>query len=306
MFLLLKYTLLYTVVLMLVALGGMFSERSGIINIALEGIMVIGGLIGVIAIQLMPAGSSAAAIVLCSVLAAAVAGMLYAALLAFASINLGADQTIGGTALNMLATALAMVIAKGFNGSASAKLDYSNRPFVYEMGPLTVNVFLFIGIVVLILSYVVLYKTRLGLRLRACGEHPQAADSVGINVYKMRYIGVLISGALGGLGGIAYITCSVSRWKFENGVAGFGFLALAVMIFGQWKPTRIALAALLFGMFRALSNVYFGFDFLMSMNIPGSVYNMMPYIISLIILAFTSKKSRAPKAEGVPYDKGQR
>ena len=140
----------------------------------------------------------------------------------------------------------------------------------------------------------------------ACGEHPQAADSVGINVYKMRWAGVLISGVYGGLGGICYILSGVSEWKFENGVAGFGFLALAVMIFGQWKPTRIALAALLFGMFRALSNVYFGFDFLMSMNIPGSVYNMMPYIISLLVLALTSKKSRAPKAEGIPYDKGSR
>lgn len=306
MFLLLKYTLLYTVVLMMVALGGMFSERSGIINIALEGIMVIGGLMGVIAIQMMPAGASAFSIVLVSVLAAGIAGMLYAGLLAFASINLNADQTIGGTALNLLATALAMVIAKGVNHSASAKLDYSNRVFVYDFGPLTVNVFLFIGLVALILSYIVLYKTRLGLRLRACGEHPQAADSVGINVYKMRWAGVLISGLLGGLGGIVYITAGVSEWKFENGVAGFGFLSLAVMIFGQWKPIRIALAALLFGMFRALSNVYTGFDFLTALNIPSTVYNMLPYIISLIVLAFTSKKSRAPKAEGIPYDKGSR
>ena len=315
MFLLLKYTLLYTVVLMMVALGGMFSERSGIINIALEGIMVIGGLMGVIAIQLMPAGSSPVAIVLVSVLAGGLAGMLYAGLLAFASINLNADQTIGGTALNLLATALAMVVAKGVNHSASAKLDYSNRAFIYDFGPLTVNIFLFIGIVALILSYIVLYKTRLGLRLRACGEHPQAADSVGINVYKMRYIGVLISGVLGGIGGMAYIIPSVSswnfevgvsEWRFEYGVAGFGFLSLAVMIFGQWKPQRIALAALLFGLFRALSNVYMGFGFLAAMNIPSPVYNMMPYIISLIVLAFTSKRSRAPKAEGIPYDKGQR
>jgi simple sugar transport system permease protein len=140
----------------------------------------------------------------------------------------------------------------------------------------------------------------------ACGEHPQAADSVGINVYKMRYAGVLISGILGGLGGIVYITAGVSEWKFENGVAGFGFLALAVMIFGQWKPHRIALAALLFGLFRALSNVYTGFDFLAALNLPGNVYNMLPYIISLVVLAFTSKNSRAPKAEGVPYDKGER
>ena len=306
MFLLLKYTLLYTVVLMMVALGGMFSERSGIINIALEGIMVIGGLMGVIAIQMMPAGASAFSIVLVSVLAAGIAGMLYAGLLAFASINLNADQTIGGTALNLLATALAMVIAKGVNHSASAKLDYSNRAFIYDFGPLTVNVFLFIGLVALILSYIVLYKTRLGLRLRACGEHPQAADSVGINVYKMRWAGVLISGFLGGIGGIVFITAGVSEWRFEYGVAGFGFLSLAVMIFGQWKPQRIALAALLFGLFRALSNVYMGFGFLTAMNIPSPVYNMMPYIISLIVLAFTSKRSRAPKAEGIPYDKGQR
>ena len=303
---LIQQTMIYAVPLMIVALAGVFAERSGIINIALEGIMVIGGLMGVIAIQMMPAGASAFSIVLVSVLAAGIAGMLYAGLLAFASINLNADQTIGGTALNLLATALAMVIAKGVNHSASAKLDYSNRVFVYDFGPLTVNVFLFIGLAALILSYIVLYKTRLGLRLRACGEHPQAADSVGINVYKMRWAGVLISGFLGGIGGIVFITAGVSEWRFEYGVAGFGFLSLAVMIFGQWKPQRIALAALLFGLFRALSNVYMGFGFLAAMNIPSPVYNMMPYIISLIVLAFTSKRSRAPKAEGIPYDKGQR
>ncbi|MBP3427245.1 MAG: ABC transporter permease [Clostridia bacterium] len=306
MFLLMKYTLLYTVVLMLVALGGMFSERSGIINIALEGIMVIGGLIGVIAINLMPEGASALAIVAASVSAAAIAGMLYAALLAFASINLNADQTIGGTALNMLATALAMVIAKGFNGSASAKLDYSNRPFVYEFGPLTVNVFLFIGIAILLLSYFVLYKTRLGLRLRACGEHPQAADSVGVNVYKMRYIGVLISGVLGGIGGLAYIIPSVSSWNFEVGVSGAGFLALAVMIFGQWKPFRIFLAAVFFALFKSLANIASSIPMMAALGWTQNMYNMIPFIASMVILAFTSKKSRAPKAEGVPYDKGAR
>ena len=306
MFLLLKYTLLYTVVLMLVALGGMFSERSGIINIALEGIMVIGGLAGVIAIQMMPAGSGAAMIVLVSILAAAIAGMVYAALLAFASINLNADQTIGGTALNMLATALAMVIAKGVNGSASAKLDYSNRAFVFDIGPLTVNVFLFVGIAILLLSYFVLYKTRLGLRLRACGEHPQAADSVGINVYKMRYIGVLISGVLGGIGGMAYIIPSVSSWNFEVGVSGAGFLALAVMIFGQWKPFRICFAAVFFALFKSLANIASSIPAMAALGWTQNMYNMIPFIASMIILAFTSKKSRAPKAEGIPYDKGSR
>ena len=160
-----------------------------------------------------------------------------------------------------------------------------------------------LALLILVASYIILYKTKFGLRLMACGEHPQAADSVGINVYKMRYAGVLISGALGGL---VYITAGVSEWKFENGVAGFGFLALAVMIFGQWKPVNIGLAALLFGLFRALSNVYTGFDVLVALKLPSTLYNMFPYIISLIVLVFVSKNSRAPKAEGIPYDKGQR
>ena len=306
MLLLIKYTLLYGIVLMLVALGGMFSEHSGVINIALEGIMVVGGLAGVLVTASMPTTMAPALIVLAAVVAAAVCGMLYSLLLAFASINLKADQTIGGTALNMLATAIAMILAKNFNGSTSAKISYTNKPFLFSIGGLELSIFIPLGIVLLVVSYIVMYKTRFGLRLRACGEHPQAADSVGINVYRMRYAGVLISGMLGGLGGIVYITAGVSEWKFENGVAGFGFLALAVMIFGQWKPTRIALAALLFGFFRALGNVYTGFDLLKAMNLPAAVYNMLPYIISLIVLAFTSEKSRAPKAEGIPYDKGQR
>lgn len=306
MLLLIKYTLLYGIVLMLVALGGMFSEHSGVINIALEGIMVVGGLAGVLVTASMPTNMAPALIVLAAVVAAAVCGMLYSLLLAFASINLKADQTIGGTALNMLATAIAMILAKNFNGSTSAKISYTNKPFLFSIGGLELSIFIPLGIVLLVVSYIVMYKTRFGLRLRACGEHPQAADSVGINVYRMRYAGVLISGVLGGLGGIVYIIAGVSEWKFENGVAGFGFLALAVMIFGQWKPTRIALAALLFGFFRALGNVYSGFDLLSNLNLPSSVYNMLPYVISLVVLAFTSQKSRAPKAEGIPYDKGQR
>ena len=291
---------------MLVALGGMFSEHSGIINIALEGIMVIGGVAGVLTLTMLPSSMSPALVVLISILVAALAGVVYSLLLAFASINLKADQTIGGTALNLLATAIAVVIAKYFSDSGSAKLNYSNKPFLFSIGGLELSIFVPLGIALLIISYIVLYKTRFGLRLCACGEHPQAADSVGINVYRMRYAGVLISGVLGGLGGIVYIIAGVSEWKFENGVAGFGFLALAVMIFGQWKPTRIALAALLFGFFRALGNVYSGFDLLSNLNLPSSVYNMLPYVISLVVLAFTSQKSRAPKAEGIPYDKGQR
>ena len=305
MLLLIKYTLLYGIVLMLVALGGMFSEHSGIINIALEGIMVIGGVAGVLTLTMLPASLPAFATVLIAVLVAALAGMVYSLLLAFASINLKADQTIGGTALNLLATAIAVVIAKYFSTSGSAKLNYSNKPFLFSLGGLELSIFVPLGIVLLIVSYVVLYKTRFGLRLRACGEHPQAADSVGINVYKMRYAGVVISGALGAIGGLAYIVPPVQTWNFEVGVAGAGFLAMAVMIFGQWKPFHIAGAAVFFAVFRSLANIADS-TVLSHLGLSKNIYNMMPFIASMIILAFTSKNSQAPKAEGIPYDKGAR
>ena len=305
MLLLIKYTLLYGIVLMMVALGGMFSEHSGIINIALEGIMVIGGVAGVLTLTMLPGSLPTFAIVLISILVAALAGMLYSLLLAFASINLKADQTIGGTALNLLATAVAVVLAKYFSESGSAKLNYSNKPFLFSIGNLELSVFVPLGLILLILSYIVLYKTRFGLRLRACGEHPQAADSVGINVYKMRYAGVLISGALGAVGGMAYIVPPVQTWNFEVGVAGAGFLALAVMIFGQWKPFHIFGAAMFFAVFKSLANIADS-TFLSSFGWSSNIYNMMPFIASMIILAFTSKNSMAPKAEGIPYDKGSR
>lgn len=290
---------------MLVALGGMFSERSGIINIALEGIMVIGGLCGAIMIGLMPPGSSAFLTVLCSTLAAAVAGALFSSLLAFASVNLKADQTIGGTALNLLAVAIAVVVAKRVSGVQGSKLSYLNSAFLINIGPVSLNAFFFIGVAILIASYVVLYKTRFGLRLRACGEHPQAADFVGINVYGLRWAGVLISGVLGGIGGLAYIVPPVQTWNFEVGVSGMGFLALAVMIFGEWKPFRIMFAAIFFSVFRALANIADS-TFIQVLGWPKEIYNMMPFIASMVILAFSSKKSKAPKAEGIPYDKSSR
>ena len=313
MLLLLQYTLIFASVLLLVALGGCFSEHSGVINIGLEGIMVMGALGGALMMKFLPAGTSAFVVVLLTVLASILLGMIYSLLLGVAAINFKADQTLVGTAMNLLGTAAATVFVKAMNtaesvDNVSSTIQYldGRKAFLVNIGGFEFNWCMLLAVIALVIAYVVLYKTRFGLRLCACGEHPQAADSVGINVYRMRYAGVLISGVLGGLGGIVYIIAGVSEWKFENGVAGFGFLALAVMIFGQWKPTRIALAALLFGFFRALGNVYSGFDLLSNLNLPSSVYNMLPYVISLVVLAFTSQKSRAPKAEGIPYDKGQR
>ena len=312
MTLLIQYTILYASVLILVALGGCFSEHSGVINLGLEGIMVMGALGGALTMKYL-AGYPSVVIVLLTILAAALSGLIFSALLGVACINFKADQTIVGTALNMLGLAAATVIVKAINtaenpDNVSSTVQYiaQKKSFLVNIGGFDFNWLMLVAAIALVLAFVVLYKTRFGLRLMACGEHPQAADSVGINVYKMRWSGVLISGLLGGLGGIMYIIAGASEWKFESGVAGFGFLSLAVMIFGQWKPHRIALAALLFGMFRALASVYSGFDFLLDLHISGSIYKMMPYIISLIVLALTSKSSRAPKAEGIPYEKGQR
>lgn len=307
MVLLIQYTLIFSAVLIMVALGGMFSERSGVINIGLEGIMVFGALGGALMMNWLPENCSPFITILLTILTAAAAGMISSLLLAVAAINFKADQTLAGTALNMLATAAATVIVKAFNtakiGKNSPALDFlvQRNKFLFKIGDMECSWFIIIAIVLFAVSTVLLYKTRFGLRLRSCGEHPQAAASVGINVKKMRYAGVLISGFLGGIGGIIYIAAANNSWQFDMGVAGAGFLALAVMIFGQWKPLRIGLAALLFGVFRALSNVYTGIPFFSGLGISPSVYRMLPYIVSLIVLAFTSNKSRAPKAEGIPY-----
>ena len=274
--------------------------------------MVMGALGG--ALTMKSLGSAPALVtVLVVLLVSALSGLAYTVLLGVACINFKADQTLVGTALNILSTAAATVIVKAINmaeneDNVSSTVQYvaSKKAFIVRIGSFDFNWFMLVALLALTLAYVILYKTKFGLRLMACGENPQAADSVGINVYKMRWAGVLISGVLGGIGGIVYITAGTSEWKFETGVAGFGFLALAVMIFGAWKPVNIGLAALLFGFFRALSNVYSGFDWMAALHIPGTVYNMMPYIISLLVLAFTSRNSRAPKAEGIPYDKGSR
>ena len=314
MTLLLQYTLIFASVLLLVALGGCFAERSGVVNIGLEGIMVIGALGGALVMKFLPVSVGAFPMVALTIVVSALFGLIFSLFLAVAAISFKADQTITGTAMNMLATAGATVAVKAMNTAASNGNDVSSDIaytqakdlFVVRMGNFEFNWFMLVAVICLAISFVALYKTRFGLRLRSCGEHPQAAASVGIDVLKMRYAGVLISGLLGGLGGIVYITAGVSVWKFENGVAGFGFLAMAVMIFGGWHPLKIALAAILFGFLRALGNVYSGFDILMALNMPSVVYNMLPYIISLVVLAFASKKSRAPKAAGIPYDKGVR
>ena len=333
-----QQTLVFCIPLMIVALAGVFAERSGIINIALEGIMIFGAFIGVLFTRILVGAGfgpeNGQLLLIIVVLITMIFGGLFALLLAYASINLKADQTIGGTALNLLAPALVLFLIVLISQQNVLNINSSHAPstlfmlFQEDFGlgtkdenPLGVlgNILfnkVYLTTVYAIVLYIglsiVLYKTKFGLRLRSCGEHPQAADSLGIDVYKMRYIGTVISGCLAAFGGFIY-ALTAAGCTSNGDVAGLGFLALAVMIFGNWKPVPIALAAILFGALKCISVGYPYIDFnndgvcsLANLGISSHIYRVLPYLITLVVLAFTSKKSRAPKAEGVPYDKGKR
>ena len=324
MILLLQYTLIFASVLILVALGGCFAEHSGVINLGLEGIMIMGALGGALTMRYVPNTAPAIVMLLAVIVVSALVGMVYSCLLAVASINFKADQTLVGTALNLLAPALVLFFVRIIANQNTLQMQEGDAASWFMIKKTTLGfeknadlgflgntllhkVYLatYICIILFIVLSIILYKTKFGLRLRACGEHPQAADSVGINVYKMRYAGVVISGALGAIGGLAYIVPPVQTWNFEVGVAGAGFLAMAVMIFGQWKPFNICGAAMFFAVFKSLANIADS-TFLAQLHWSSNIYNMMPFVASMVILAFTSKNSMAPKAEGIPYDKGSR
>ncbi len=333
---LVQSTITYAIPLLIVALAGVFSERSGIINIALDGIMIFGAFIGVFFVKIfVEAGITVEmgqVILPIIILLVMLFGALFSMLLAFASVHLKADQTIGGTALNLLAPALVLFLITiicqqnyisapsnpshvslfmlrytDFGISEGQELNLFQEIFCNKVYTTT-----YYAIALVIILSVVLYKTKFGLRLRACGENPQAAASLGINVYLMRYCGVAISGALAAFGGFIYSLTS-ANCSSTGEVAGMGFLALAVMIFGNWKPLYITLGAFLFGLLKAVSAGYTeidlngdGIKWLTTIGISKYIYNVLPYIITLVVLAFTSKSSRAPKAEGQPYDKSRR
>lgn len=306
----------FSVPLLIVALGGMFSERSGVVNIALEGIMVFGAFVSVFSISVLQSSMSGQGLLFIAMLIAIASGMLFTLLHAYAAISLKSDQTISGTALNMIAPAICIYLSRSLQPNGVQQVQFINSFFIEKVPvlgdiPLIGKMFFqncyittYIGILILIVSSFVLYKTRFGLRLRACGEHPQAADSVGVNVYKIRYAGVLISGALAGLGGLVYVIPTSTN--FNQTVSGYGFLALAVLIFGAWKPGKILFAAFFFGLMKTIAASYSGIPFLFNLGVPSDIYKMVPFIATMVVLAFTSKKSQAPRASGVPYDKGAR
>ena len=314
LYFLVQQTMFFSIPLLIVALGGMFSERSGVINIALEGTMIMGAFSSILFINMFQGVLPGQPVLLLAILVAAATGVLVSLAHAYAAINMKADQVISGTAINMFAPAFAIYVARMIR--TVQQIPFVNQfriekvPVLGDipvLGPLLFqNTYIttYLGFATLAAAWFVLYKTRFGLRLRSCGEHPQAADSVGINVYKIRYAGVAISGALAGVGGLVFVIPTSTN--FNASVAGYGFLALAVLIFGQWKPSRILFAAFFFGLMKTVASAYSGIPVLAGLGIPNDIYKMIPYIATLVVLAFTSKNSQAPRAAGVPYDKGSR
>ncbi|MCL1928035.1 MAG: ABC transporter permease [Treponema sp.] len=314
LYFLVQQTMFFSIPLLIVALGGMFSERSGVINIALEGIMIFGAFTGILFINMFQNALPGQPILILAIFVSSLTGVLVSLLHGYASINMKANQIISGTAINMLAPAFAIYMARMIR--TVQQIPFVNQ-FRIDKAPVLGSIPLigqlffqntylttYFGFFILCFSALILYKTRFGLRLRSCGEHPQAADSAGINVYRIRYAGVMISGALAGLGGLVFVIPTSTQFNAE--VSGYGFLALAVLIFGQWKPGRILAAAFFFGLMKVIASSYSGISFLSGIPIPSNIYKMIPYIATLIVLAFTSKKSQAPKSAGIPYDKGGR
>lgn len=264
--------------------------------------MTMGAFTGILFLNMTGGRMSGQTQLFLAILISAATGAAFAFFHAYAAINMKADQTISGTALNMFAPAFAIFVARVIQGVQQIQFNNTFRiesvpvlgriPF---LGPLLFQntyVTTYLGILILIVSTVVLYRTRFGLRLRSCGEHPQAADAAGINVYRMQYAGVLISGVLGGLGGLVFVVPTSTN--FNADVAGYGFLALAVLIFGQWKPVRIMWASLFFGLMKAVAAAYSGIPFLAATGIPSYVYKMIPFPrCHLLPLGSSTSKDRA-------------
>lgn len=305
------YVIAYTIPLLLGALGCLYSERSGVTNLGIEGLMLTGCFTAAVFIHVLQplvvqGEMNLNALILLGLLAASVMGALASVLHAFAAINLKADQVISGTAINMLATALTVYVARSLLGSGNVRafgIVRQNVPLLSSL-PIIGRMFFsqcywttWLAALILAVSWFLLYKTSFGLRLRACGEHPAAVASAGVNVYRMRYTGVLISGALSGLGG-AVILVTYSG-EFNGNIDGIGFLAIAAMIFGQWKPLGVLGATFFFGFARTIANVS---QVIPALSVIPPVYlKIFPYIVTLLALVIFSKHSAAPKADGVPY-----
>ena len=275
--------------LILAALGGLFSERSGVINIALEGMMLAGAFTAA-------AATYAAGNPFIGLAAGMAAGTLIAGIHAIACIRYKADQVVTGTAINILMLGLPAFLSGAFFLSSGSTPQIPKEQLIPRLPML-------IAFVLVPLSWYVLYKTPFGLRLRSVGENPEAADAAGVPVARMRYAGVLLSGVLAGIGG-AYLSIGQSSLFTRNMTSGRGFIALAALIFGKWRPFQTLFACLLFGFTEAISIQMQGVVKLPSgEDIPVQFIQMVPYVLTIIVLAGFIGSSRPPKALGIPYQK---
>ncbi|MGV8026192.1 MAG: ABC transporter permease [Anaerolineaceae bacterium] len=302
----------FMIPLLVVALGGMFSERSGISNIALDGTMIVGAFCGTLFINQTQDVWSGQGQLLVALLIAGISGLLFMLLHAFASITLNASQIISGISLNLIAPALAIYLARVLFGYQ--RIMFSNTflikkipvlgdiPVIGQLLFTNTYIHIWIGFLILVISYIVTFKTKFGLRLRACGENPFAADAVGINVRKMRYCGVLISGFLAGMGGLIFVVPTTTQ--FSGSVASYGFLAIAVLVFGQWKPYKILTASFLFALAKTIASSYTAIPALVALGWSSYIYKMLPYLFTIIMLVLTSNNPQEPKAVGKPYISG--
>lgn len=321
---LLNSTFTTMIPLLVVAVGAMICERSGVTNIALEGIMIMGAFVSIWVLSIVEPQTNLEALAMSNwhktgllvmgMLVGGLTGLLFSWLHAYASISMKANQTISATALNLIAPALAFYIARTVIGGKQIffrtvfKMQtvgfLAEIPVIGDLFFKRVNAGFYLGLIILLVAYVFLYKTKEGLRLRSCGENPHAADSLGVNIYHVRYRAVLISGFLAGAGGFLFAISTAK--SFEGTVSGYGFLAIAVLIFGNWKPFRVLFAAFFFGLMTTVGAAYSAIPFLSSLNLSSDFYSMIPYLATLIVLAVSSKSSRAPKAIGQVYDQGTR
>ena len=309
-----KSCLCFFIPLLVVAVAGLFSEKSGVLNMCLEGIMIIGAFAGTLFMHFMQDRMSGQLLLVCALLVSAAAGLLFTQLHAFAAIKLKADQSISAMALNSFAAAFAIFVARSVTGSQHIAFDNTFRipkvpllgdiPFIGEIFFKDAYITTFLGFAIILITIFIFSKTRFGMRLSACGENPQAADSLGINVYRTRYIALAISGALGGMGGLIYVI-PISP-TFGGDVYGYGFLAMSVLMLGQWKPVRLLAAAFLFSLIKTVAAGYMSIPFLSDIGLSDNFYKSLPYIITLLVLTFSANRAIGPKAAGQPYDKGRR
>ena len=302
----------YASPIIIAALGGLFSERSGVVNVALEGIMLVGAFTGAAATVVLEPLTPAAGYL--GLLAGVAAGAIFSLLHAYASVNLKADQVISGTALNILAAGLTVYLCEIFfdqqrtktfeRGLATVTVPgLGNVPI---LGPLffqNTSTPFYLMLALVVLTWFSVYKTPFGLRLRACGEHPQAAASMGINVFRMRYAGVVLSGALGGLAGAVMVLTQDIQFTASS-VHGTGFIALGCLIFGKWNPWGVLGAGLFFGF--AQATAIYAKDIPFLHGIPLEFFYLLPYLLTAIALVVFSGKSVGPKASGEIYDPGKR